>query len=171
MKLSKRSVFILVLIASNIAIDQISKFWVRANVGERTVSSIIGDVFTLHNVENSGAFLGMGSNLNPTLKVIVLLILPIAVLGWVLMHIFKEKDMDQWSLIGFCCIVGGGIANVFDRFVYGSVTDFWHIDFGGGIQTGIFNLADVSVSTGMIMLLISAIIHRKKDKEQKEGLD
>lgn len=171
MKLSKRSLFIIALIVVNIAIDQISKFWVRANVEARSVSSIIGDIFTLHNVENSGAFLGMGSDLNPTIKLIVLLILPIIVLGWVLRHVFKEKDMDQWSLVGFCCIIGGGIANVYDRIVYGSVTDFWHIDFGGGIQTGIFNLADVSVSTGMIMLLISAIIHRKKDKEQKESLE
>jgi signal peptidase II len=171
MKLSKRSLFIIALIVVNIAIDQISKFWVRANVEVRSVSSIIGDIFTLHNVENSGAFLGMGSDLNPTIKLIVLLILPIIVLGWVLRHVFKEKDMDQWSLVGFCCIIGGGIANVYDRIVYGSVTDFWHIDFGGGIQTGIFNLADVSVSTGMIMLLISAIIHRKKDKEQKESLE
>lgn len=170
MKLSKRSIFIIVLIVFNIAIDQISKFWVRANVDPRSVSSIFGDIFTLHNVENSGAFLGMGSDLNPTIKLIVLLILPVIVLGWVLRHIFKEKDLDQWSLIGFCCIIGGGIANVYDRIIYGSVTDFWHIDFGSGIQTGIFNLADVSVSTGMIMLLISAVINRKKDTEHKKGL-
>jgi signal peptidase II len=170
MKLSKRSIFIIVLIVFNIAIDQISKFWVRANVDPRSVSSIFGDIFTLHNVENSGAFLGMGSDLNPTIKLIVLLILPVIVLGWVLRHIFKEKGLDQWSLIGFCCIIGGGIANVYDRIIYGSVTDFWHIDFGSGIQTGIFNLADVSVSTGMIMLLISAVINRKKDTEHKKGL-
>ena len=164
MKLSKRSIFIIVLIVFNIAIDQISKFWVRANVEAKTASSIFGDFFTLHNVENSGAFLGIGSDLNPIVKLIVLLILPVLVLGWVLRHVFKETEMDRWSLVGFCCIIGGGFANVFDRIVYGSVTDFWHIDLGGVFRTGIFNVADVSVTTGMIMLLISSLTNRKKSE-------
>jgi signal peptidase II len=149
----------------NIALDQISKFWVRADVIPGSEAPIIGDIFTLHNVENTGAFLGMGSDFNPTLKLIFLLILPIIVLGVVLHHIFKDKNMDKLSLIGFCCIIGGGFANVFDRFAYGSVTDFLHIDFGGSLRTGIFNLADISVSFGMILLLIAAIQNAKKQKK------
>lgn len=161
----KRSLFIIVLILVNIALDQISKFWVRADVIPGSEAPIIGDIFTLHNVENTGAFLGMGSDFNPTLKLIFLLILPIIVLGLVLHHIFKDKNMDKLSLIGFCCIIGGGFANVFDRFAYGSVTDFLHIDFGGSLRTGIFNLADISVSFGMILLLIAAIQNSKKQKK------
>ena len=49
-------------------------------------------------------------------------------------------------------IIGGGIGNIYDRFVYGSVTDFFHIDFVI-FQTGIFNMADVSVMVGMFILL------------------
>lgn len=171
MKLSRRTIFIIVLIVINIVIDQISKFWVRANVIPRTDTqpseriSLIGDSFTMMNVENAGAFLGLGSDLNPTLRLILLLILPIVVLTLVMRHILKDKDMDQWSLIGFCCVIGGGIANVYDRIVYGSVTDFLYIDLGGVFKTGIFNLADVSVTTGMVLLLIGAIVHRKKNKE------
>ena len=78
-------------------------------------------------------------------------------------YIFKNKSLDRLSLIGFCFIIGGGIANVFDRIVYGSVTDFFHIDLGGGIRTGIFNVADMSVTSGMIMLVIASFIHRKKE--------
>lgn len=164
MKLSKRSLFIWVLIIVNIAADQISKFWIRANVAPNSKSSIVGDVFTLHNVENQGAFLGLGSDLNPTVKFILLLLLPVFVLGFVTYQIFADKNMDRFSLIGFCCIVGGGIANVFDRFMYGEVTDFFHIDLGSGLKTGIFNLADVSVSTGMVLLLIGALIKWKTAK-------
>ena len=171
MKASRRTIFITVIIIINITIDQISKFWVRANVEPRTDIQpseripLIGDRFTMMNVENTGAFLGLGSDLNPTLRLILLLILPIVVLTLVLRHIIKDREMDQWSLIGFCCVIGGGIANVYDRIVYGSVTDFLYIDLGGVFKTGIFNLADVSVTTGMIMLLIGAIIQRNKNKE------
>lgn len=162
MKLS-RSAFIIVLIIVNIAIDQVSKFLIRTHVIARSESEIIGDYFTLHNVENSGAFLGMGSDLNPTIKIIVLLILPIAVLGFLLRYVFKDKSIDKLSLIGFSCILGGGFANIYDRILYGSVTDFLHIDLGGVFRTGIFNMADLSVSTGMIMILIASFIFRKKE--------
>ena len=161
MKLSRRSVFIIIIIVLNIAIDQISKFWVRNYVEPFRETQLLGDKFILTNVENSGAFLGMGSDLNPTIKIIVLLILPIVVLGFVLRYIFRDKSIDRLSLIGFSCIIGGGFANIYDRMLYGSVTDFFHIDLGGVFKTGIFNMADFSVTTGMIMIVTASFIYRK----------
>jgi len=163
MKASRRSIFIIITIIANIAFDQISKFWVRTDVIAGSESKIIGDYFTLHNVENAGAFLGMGSDLNPTIKLIVLLILPVVVLGLVTLHLFREKNMDRLTLIGFACIIGGGLANMYDRLLYGSVTDFFHIDLGGIFKTGIFNMADLSVTTGMIMIVTASFIYRKKE--------
>ena len=105
MKLS-RNTFIVLLIIANIALDQITKVLTRLYVVPGSETPIIGKLFTLHNVENAGAFLGMGSDLNPTLRLIFLLILPILVLGYVTIHIIKNKELDKLSLIGFCCIVG-----------------------------------------------------------------
>lgn len=130
--------------------------------GARGEIDIIKDYFQLIWVENKGAFLGMGSDMNPTLKLIFLLILPTVVLGYVIYYIVKTKDLDRTSLIAFCCIVGGGIANVFDRIVYGQVTDFFFIKITETIKTGIFNVADLSVTTGMIMLLFSGVFNKKK---------
>jgi signal peptidase II len=113
-------------------------------------------------VENKGAFLGMGSDMNPTLKLIFLLILPTIVLGYVVYYIIKTKELDRLSLIAFCCIIGGGIANVFDRIVFGQVTDFFFINLGGVFKTGIFNFADLSVTTGMLLLLISSLFNGNK---------
>ncbi|CDF78004.1 lipoprotein signal peptidase [Formosa agariphila KMM 3901] len=164
MKLS-RTQFILGLIAINIALDQISKYVVRANVTPHKVTELIGDSFILTNVENSGAFLSLGSDLNPTLKSIFLLILPIAVLGYVTYYILTQKALDKYSVVGFSCIIGGGIANVYDRILYGSVTDFLHIDLGGIFKTGVFNVADMSVMLGMGLLLYSNFVTTKKSKQ------
>lgn len=161
MKLSRRSVFIILIIVTNIAIDQISKFWVRNYVELYQETQLLGNKFILTNVENSGAFLGMGSELNPALKIILLLILPIVVLGFVLRYVFIDKTIDKLSLIGFSCILGGGFANIYDRMLYGSVTDFFHIDLGGIFRTGIFNMADLSVTTGMILIVTASFIYRK----------
>lgn len=167
MKLSKRSIYIILVIILTIAVDQTSKVLVRTHVDARTnVSrgesiSLIGDAFIMMNVENEGAFLGMGSDLGPVLRVILLLILPIVVLGFVLRYVFKDKSLDNLSLFAFASIIGGGLANVYDRILYGSVTDFLFIDLGGVFRTGIFNMADLSVTTGMIILVLTSFKKKK----------
>ncbi|MDB4402130.1 signal peptidase II [Algibacter sp.] len=170
MKLNKRSIYIILVIVLTIAIDQISKVIVREHITLRTEINpgeripVIGDAFIMMNVENTGAFLGMGSELNETLRIILLLILPILVLGFVLRHIFKDKSLDNWSLFAFASIIGGGIANVFDRIAFGKVTDFLFIDLGGVFRTGIFNLADLSVTTGMIILIFMSFKKKKTNE-------
>ncbi len=157
-----RNVGISLLIIFNIAIDQISKVIVRANIESREVIELISDQFILTNVYNRGAFLGMGSDMNDTLRLILLLILPTLVLGYLIYYIITNKDLDKLSTIALSCIAGGGIANVFDRIAYGKVTDFFFIDLGGVFKTGIFNVADMSVTFGMIALIYTWFITSRK---------
>ena len=152
----KRNILITIIVLLSIASDQISKIWIRNNFESYTETSIIGDVFTLIKVENSGAFLGMGSELSETFRILLLIVLPIIVLVSITVYTYIEKTLDKNSIIGFSLIIGGGIANIFDRIVYGSVTDFLYLNFGGIFKTGIFNVADLSVTTGMILILISS---------------
>ncbi len=166
----KRIVLILTLIILNIGCDQISKKMVRDQVEFRSTTEIIGKKFILTNVENTGAFLGMGSELNPIVKTILLLILPIAVLLFVLRYLLTKNDIDNLTVIGLSFIVGGGIGNMYDRILYGSVTDFFHIDLGGIFKTGIFNMADVSVMVGMGFILLASFVYRKK-KPTKETVN
>ena len=147
---------ITLIVGLSIAFDQLSKIWVRNNFESYIEKSIIGDVFTLIKVENTGAFLGMGSELSEIPRILLLIVLPIIVLISITLYTCLEKTLNQTSIIGFSLIIGGGIANIFDRIVYGSVTDFLYINLGGIFKTGIFNIADVSVTTGMILLLISS---------------
>ena len=160
MKLS-RTAGIILLIVFNIAIDQISKVIVRANIDPTDRINVISDTFLMMNVENTGAFLGMGSDMNPTLKLIFLLVLTVLVLGYLIYYIITNKALDKLSLIALSCIAGGGIANVFDRIAFGSVTDFFYLDFGGIFRTGIFNVADMSVTFGMIVLLYTMLFSKK----------
>ena len=152
----KRNLFITTIVFLSIILDQISKIWVRNNFESYIENSIIGDVFKLIKVENTGAFLGMGSELSEIPRVLLLIVLPIIVLISITIYTYIDKSLDKISIIGFSLIIGGGIGNIFDRIVYGSVTDFLYLDFGGIFKTGIFNIADLSVTTGMILILISS---------------
>ncbi|MAK01746.1 MAG: signal peptidase II [Flavobacteriaceae bacterium] len=156
--LNKKSRYLLItiLVFLSIAFDQISKIWVRNNFESYSEKSIIGDVFTLIKVENTGAFLGMGSELSEIPRILLLIILPVIFLISITLYTYIDKTLDKLSIIGFSLIIGGGIANIFDRIVFGSVTDFLYINLGGIFKTGIFNIADLSVTTGMILILISS---------------
>lgn len=161
----KRAVLVFTLIILNIGCDQVSKKMVRDQVEPRTTTEIIGEKFILTNVENTGAFLGMGSDLNPTIKTILLLILPVIILILVLHYLLTKKDLDNLTIIGLSFIIGGGIGNLYDRILYGQVTDFFHIDLGGVFRTGVFNMADVSVMVGMGLILLASFVYRKNKVE------
>ena len=138
----KRNILITIIVLLGIAFDQISKAWVRNNFESYIETSIVGDIFTLIKVENTGAFLGMGSELPETLRFLLLIVVPVIVLVGITVYTYLEKSLDKTSIIGFSLIIGGGIGNIFDRIVYGSVTDFLYLNFGGIMKTGIFNIAE-----------------------------
>ena len=67
--MQKKQIYILLLIFLNIGADQYSKYLVREKVVPGSRTELIGELLQLMNVENSGAFLGMGSEANPTIKI------------------------------------------------------------------------------------------------------
>jgi signal peptidase II len=70
----------------------------------------------------------------------------------------------QASLIfALALVLGGGSSNLIDRFVNdGYVVDF--INLGAGpIRTGIFNVADVAITAGVLLLLVQGWRGRRSD--------
>lgn len=167
MNRKQKIILITVLITISIILDQISKIWVRSNIESYTETSLIGDFFTLIKVENTGAFLGMGSELSELPRLLILIILPIIVLISITIYTYISKTLNQFEIIGFSLIIGGGIGNIYDRILYGSVTDFLYINLGGIFKTGIFNIADLSVTMGMILILLGTYINSKRQSVEE----
>lgn len=160
-----RTLVILLVVALNVAADQVTKVIVRNNVEARSYTEILGPYFTLTKVENTGAFLSLGENLSPFLKNLILLGFPVVALLGMLVYVIV-KPMDRVLAFSIATIVGGGIGNIYDRAIYGSVTDFFHIRFSGLFQTGIFNIADVSVMVGAGVILLYSLFSRKKQTSE-----
>ncbi len=164
-----RIIAILAIIIVNIGCDQITKDMARDQIQEYERIEVIGDNLILTKVENSGAFLGMGSDLSPILRGILLLGLPGIVMIGLFVYLIIKKDLTKIAIIGLSFIVGGGIGNLYDRILYGSVTDMVHIDLGGVFRTGIFNAADVSVMIGTGLILLEQFLTRKDQEKIKEA--
>lgn len=155
--------FSLFLILSNISCDQITKNTVRKEISQHERINVIDDNFILTKVENTGAALSLGENLPPVLKIISLQLLPLIVLLLLFRWILVRKDIPILNVTAFSFIIGGGIGNIIDRILYNSVTDFMFIDVGI-FHTGIFNMADVSVVVGTLLLLLNYLVEENKGR-------
>ena len=145
----------------NIGCDQISKTIVREKLDYNDKINLIDNHFTLIKIENTGAFLSMGDSLPNPIKLIFLSLLPFILLAFGVYVILTKTDIKTPLVVAICFIIGGGIGNLYDRIVYGSVTDFLHLDFVI-FQTGVFNMADVSIMIGMFIILIYSYMKKSK---------
>ncbi|MEX0273719.1 MAG: signal peptidase II [Flavobacteriaceae bacterium] len=143
---------ILVVVLLNIGCDQISKEVVRQKVDTHDFIHVVNDYLILTRVENTGAMLGLGQHLPPFAKIVFLQALPILVLLFLLYRVIFHTQMYSLTVIAFAFVIGGGIGNIMDRVIRGSVTDFFQVRLGI-FKTGIFNMADVSVTLGVLMIL------------------
>jgi len=153
------NVAILIVLIANIGCDQISKQIVREKVDYYERISLISHYFTLTKVENDGAMLSIGSALPATVKFILLSGIPVIALAFGVWYMFTRKNITKMSMLALSFAIGGGIGNIYDRIVHGSVTDFLHIDLGI-FQTGIFNMADVSIMVGIGLFLLQSFIQK-----------
>jgi signal peptidase II len=151
-----RIVAIFVVLIANVGCDQISKNIARKSLSHDETIGLFNDYVTIMRVENTGAFLSAGHNLPPTLKMLLLTILPVFILVVGLLYVLT-KNFSKITTLSICFVIGGGAGNIYDRVMHGSVTDFLHIDFVV-FQTGIFNMADVSIMVGMFLIVGESIV-------------
>lgn len=153
---------ILLLVLCNVGCDQASKFIVRRSVSYSDRISVFKEYVTIIKVENTGAFLSVGTALPVYIKFIFLTILPILVICYALYWLITKTRIPDLVVVGSCFLIGGGIGNLLDRLLFGSVTDFFHINFVL-FQTGVFNMADVSIVFGISLILFQNYVLNKLD--------
>jgi signal peptidase II len=107
-------------------------------------------------VENTGAALSLGDDLPRNVSFWLLSVVPLMLLLglfiYVIMHLGSFRFL---KLLSFSMIIAGGLGNIIDRLLYDRhVTDFMNMGISS-LRTGIFNVADIYVTAGVIGLLIS----------------
>ncbi len=133
--------------------DQASKELIRQKVEPAAFIPVIKNHLILTNVENTGAMLGFGQDFSPILKIFLLQALPMLLLLIMLYRTISKTNSNLLLISAFSLVIGGGLGNLIDRIAYGSVTDFFQIRLGF-LRTGIFNIADVAVTVGVLMFVL-----------------
>jgi signal peptidase II len=120
----------------------------------------------LQLAHNHGAFLGLGSsfpeNLRESLFSLGVAGMLIALLGYILF----SKSASPSSVLAYALLLAGGLGNLIDRLIYGGdVVDFINMGIGP-IRTGVFNVADMVVVAGALMLFTGMPSAKKRLSER-----
>jgi signal peptidase II len=143
--------FALVLMLTTIGCDHITKRIAKETLAGTSGRSYLNGTFRLEYAENPGAFLGLGAELPPAARTIILIVGA----GAGLVAVAIAAVRLRWSrapLFGASLVVAGGASNLIDRITQGSVVDFMNIGLGS-LRTGIFNAADVALMLGVALIL------------------
>jgi signal peptidase II len=169
MKTRFRLLFFILMLILLIGSDRTTKVLAQKELTGRGVLSFFHDTIRLVYTENTGAFLSMGADWPRSVGYIVFIIIPVIFLLAFAVYIILKRY--QLSLLTFFCytlILAGGLGNIIDRVIHGMrVSDF--LNFGiGNLRTGILNLADFYITTGISIIIILSFIPKKKLPEQVE---
>ena len=140
-------------------IDRISKFYIiKLATLEKNFEVYVTSYLNLYLVWNKGIAFGLLSFDSSFIYNIVSFIILLIIIALILMivkelHIFKKNCL--------LIILGGAIGNLFDRIYYTAVPDFidFHIE---NIHWFIFNIADISISIGVVCLIYAEIFFKDK---------
>tara|TARA_B000000565_G_scaffold95953_1_gene71372 strand:+ start:576 stop:1052 length:477 start_codon:yes stop_codon:yes gene_type:complete len=154
--------FLIIIIVAIIALDQWSKWAIKTSFNLYQSKPVIQDLLHFTYVTNDGMAFGLSF---PGGKH-VLLIMTILLTGFIVGFLWKEKNGHPLIKYGLALILSGAIGNLIDRLLYGKVVDFLDLMIGD-FHWYIFNIADSSVTIGMILFIIHSIyIEQKKTNDE-----
>lgn len=144
------------------AVDRLTKWLIETHVSFLDSLQIIPGFFEIVHTENRGVAFSLFNDSTSEWRTLLLVLFSIAAVVLVGGFIFRRAgSLDRYSLSGFALILGGALGNVFDRIVWGRVTDF--LDFYiGGYHWPAFNVADSAIVIGSALLLIEVLRPRRQ---------
>jgi len=154
--------FLIITIVAIISLDQWSKWAIKTSFNLYQSKPVIQDLLHFTYVTNDGMAFGLSF---PGGKH-VLLIMTILLTGFIVGYLWKEKNGHPLIKYGLALILSGAIGNLIDRLLYGKVVDFLDLMIGN-FHWYIFNVADSSVTIGMILFIIHSIyVEQKKTNDE-----
>lgn len=168
----KRVALLLFVLLMTVGCDQATKSMAQAHLSTAEPRSFLNGTFWLLYAENPGAFLSMGAGLSDDLQHFIFTVSVTIVLLFILLYTLRTALNAHISvIIAMALFLGGGIGNLIDRITNeGRVIDFMHItlsEFGlDMLQTGVFNVADMALMAGVLLLGVYSYLAHKAEAAQ-----
>lgn len=149
----------LIAVVLLVAVDQITKYIALTQLKPIGSVTFIDGFMDFTFVENRGAAFGIFSG--KTWLLLVISIIICAVLVWAMTKMPKTKEYRKLR-VTFVLILSGAVGNIIDRALRGYVVDFFEFTF---IKWPVFNMADIYVVVGTIVMAVIIMFFMKDEKE------
>jgi signal peptidase II len=145
-----------------VVLDQFTKWIVVGHFGLYEIRPV-GPFLDLTRLHNEGAAFGILANAGGWQRWFFLALagaIGVAIVVW--LRSLPARG-QYWLAIGLAMILGGAVGNAWDRFFDGYVVDYLHFHWGDAFFPA-FNVADIAITTGAIMLIIDALLDGRRRK-------
>ena len=154
---NKKNLSLIMLGISIVIIDRITKL-LLINKEITIIPNFLNFTYT----ENNGVAFGIASN-----NTILIVLLTVIILA-IIIKFLKEKfsKTNYIIILSLIMILAGGVGNLIDRIAMGYVIDFIDINI---LDFPVFNIADISITVGVIMImiiLISSLFEKENNIEK-----
>ncbi|MCM8711019.1 signal peptidase II [Clostridium sp. SYSU_GA19001] len=146
----------ILIIILGLILDRITKIWASKSLKPIDEKVIIKDIFSFSYLENRGAAFGIFQN-----RVMILAVITSIVILAMVYYLIKFKPSSKVLRISIALIISGAIGNLIDRFSYKFVVDFILLHYKDVYYYPTFNIADMLVVIGTILLAICIIKDEK----------
>ncbi len=167
MKNKNRWIPLIIAIVLSLAVfgvDIGTKYYFDSFLGSEPVSFLPGFIRFI-KVHNTGAGYGIFEGKTIFLIILTALLIGIFIACYVLKFVKSKTQISKTLSVAFGFIVGGSFGNLFDRIFLGYVRDFIDFDF---MTFPVFNLADVALCIGIVILIVYFLFIMPKEKPKEE---
>jgi signal peptidase II len=146
-----------------VALDQLTKWFIVSYFAlfEVLPAGPVLDITRLHNTGAAFSLLAQAGGWQRWFFVSLASVIGVAIIWW--LYTLPARG-HAWLSIGLALILGGAVGNGYDRVMDGHVVDFLHFHWNFAYFPA-FNVADIAITTGAIMLVIDALMHSKRTRE------
>ena len=137
------------IILTIIVIDYFSKQYVLLFDQNYVLNSFI----TIYKMNNYGIAFSLFNELESVGQLILNIVI-FFILAFIAKELFTNLVSSNLYLIGLSLILGGGSANFIDRYDNSAVTDFIILHYKDIYFPAVFNIADLSISIGAVLIII-----------------
>ncbi len=154
MNLAKRAGVLTAISLTLIGCDQATKSLAATHLPRGNMLPYFNDLLRVGYTENTGAFLGLGSDLPSEWRFWIFVVATGLLLAGLAAYLLAQTKTRVASVVGLSLMFAGGLSNFYDRLVNnGAVVDFLNVGIGS-FRTGIFNVADIAITCGFAILLL-----------------
>jgi signal peptidase II len=147
--------------AAVFALDRLTKWIIETRVSFFDTYKVIPGFFDIVRSQNRGVAFGIFNDSTSEWRTTLLIVASIAAVALIAAMLWNAQRLDRFSIWGFALIHGGAAGNVFDRIVWGQVTDFLLL-YVGQFQWPTFNVADSAIVCGSGLLLLDLVKSKRQ---------